>query len=174
MDLPIENGGSFHSYVSLPEGNIQWSPFYVPFRALFSWQTLRPLMHQHKYPPKKTCLRQHFQPRPCQFPLPESCLSYQSKVSGGIVHKKKLFQWCVKNPKMLAQSPQNSHSWNSSENTDKPWDLGIPNFETSHLWITYIYITTFPYSWWLKSPPKIMVKNSQPHPTGSIPSVQRV
>ena len=61
------------------------------------------------------------------------------------------------------QSPQNSHSisWNSSsENTDKPWDLGIPNFETSHLWITYIYIYhNIPmFSWWLKSPPKIMVQ----------------
>ena len=23
VDLPIENGGSFHSYVKLPEGNLQ-------------------------------------------------------------------------------------------------------------------------------------------------------
>jgi len=24
VDLPIENGGSFHSYVSLPEGTIEY------------------------------------------------------------------------------------------------------------------------------------------------------
>ena len=33
MDLPIENGGSFHSYVSLPEGGyFQWY-----FMDISSW-----------------------------------------------------------------------------------------------------------------------------------------
>ena len=27
VDFPIENGGSFHSYVSLPEGNILYNEF---------------------------------------------------------------------------------------------------------------------------------------------------
>ena len=31
VDLPIENGGSFHSYVSLPEGwLVVWNIFYFP------------------------------------------------------------------------------------------------------------------------------------------------
>ena len=33
VDLPIENGGSFHSYVSLPEGNFNWENDDKPFRG---------------------------------------------------------------------------------------------------------------------------------------------
>ena len=41
VDLPIENGGSFHSYVKLPEGKslIQW-PFQEPMFQGISQQNM--------------------------------------------------------------------------------------------------------------------------------------
>ena len=33
VDLPIQNGGSFHSYLSLPEGNVSYHPKTPFFRG---------------------------------------------------------------------------------------------------------------------------------------------
>ena len=36
VDLPIKNGGSFHSYVTLPEGNV--NPGLINPKRLFNWE----------------------------------------------------------------------------------------------------------------------------------------
>ena len=60
VDFPIKNGGSFHSYVSLPEGKPPFSygfPMVFPwFKGRFKGFVLRcPVFTQFIQPNEKTC-----------------------------------------------------------------------------------------------------------------------